>query len=205
MPANKTSVGSHIDLYCEVIEEYPSTKGQPKFILIKSLDKSSEGEMSQLFSDQQHKFCGQTLKVGDKFGAVGEVTADNQGTLVLCLSKFKKMYGQEPAKGKVYKKDNSGMETGHALNAAFFWGASPAQLCEKAKQMHSSTVKVKERYAEHMDKPATDYGIGAATGNAIHLACRYKQGGAQEVVENTAWAILTKIVPDVTEFVKENC
>lgn len=193
-------VGTYIDIYCEVVEEYPANEGTPKFLLVSSLDKKTPATSYQVFSDNNHKFAGQTLAKGAKFSAVGEVISDNQGTLVLCLSKFKKNY-DKPA-GKTYTKDNSGMETGHALNAAFYWGASPGQLKSKAKEMHTLTVRLKERYAEHMERPAAEYGIGAATGNAVLLACRYKQGESVEVLEATAWAILTKVVPEVTKFVK---
>ena len=42
--------------------------------------------------------------------------------------------------------------------------------------------------------------------NAIHLACHaISCGASQEVVENTGCAILTEIVPDVRECVKEDC
>lgn len=147
----------------------------------------------------------------------GRLTAmvDNTGNI---LSGFK-AYGPAGSNGggtkggKSFSKDNSGMETGHAINGALNmvrngFGAGPVVL---AKLVHDVTIELKASEAkEERNKGLSDYDIGASTGHAVLNATRDIQydGGKtlEQVAEDLkamALDLLTNVVPDVLAYVKE--
>lgn len=126
-------------------------------------------------------------------------------------------------KGKSFSKNNSGggssdggtpfdptgMRVGHAINSAMFLGMNqykkPADILEVAKQLHDVSAQVEAKYKElNPNMSAKD--IGAASGNAVHNACKLKASTSplEKVGEiyKTALALLVNVVPALTEYVK---
>lgn len=77
---------------------------------------------------------------------------------------------QGQSSGQTYgKKDNTGIETGHALNGAMLFLGPKASLEEyvaMAKQVHAITAELKAEY-KAKEPSFSEYDIGAAAGNAI--------------------------------------
>lgn len=108
-----------------------------------------------------------------------------------------------------YKKDNTGMEVGHALNSAVIAlkvsGKAidePADMLEVAKLFHDATTKLK---AEHKEKnpSLSDYDAGAAVGHAIKFAAELFQEGddVERILELARW-MLNDVSPVLTDYVK---
>jgi hypothetical protein len=107
-----------------------------------------------------------------------------------------------------FKKDNSGVETGHAVNGALNLHRNGFQggIVELAKVVHDTTValKAKER-AKDQNKGLSDYDIGAAVGHAVLNATRDVTPNEMDLGEKlTTYAegLLERVVPDITAYVK---
>ena len=102
-----------------------------------------------------------------------------------------------------YKKDFSGVQTGHALNAAMNLLKNKVkndqELIDTAKAVHDVSEKIKAEYAK--DNPSmSDYDVGAASGNAILNACKLAKNMDQ--VEEMARGLLYTVVPQILAHVK---
>lgn len=100
------------------------------------------------------------------------------------------------------KRDNSGMSTGHAINAAMnVLGdvSNPQAIIEAAKKAHDLTTKMKEEYAAK-NPDMSEYDLGAMVGQSVLSASHY----AEEVedIEDIARQTLDVVVPAVSEYVK---
>lgn len=84
---------------------------------------------------------------------------------------------QAPAKGG-WKKDNSGMEAGHAVNGALYLKRNGVDggVAPLAKLVHEATVQMKTEVALQRGVDITDYDTGASVGHAILNACRDAKG-----------------------------
>lgn len=148
-----------------------------------------------------------TVTVGGRLAAI----VDASGNI---LSGFK-AYGPAGQGGAAggksagsFKKDNSGIETGHAINGALNLkrNGHKQEVLELAKIVHDTTVALKatER-ARDENKGVSDYDIGAAVGHAILNATRDVKPGADSLAASLstyAEGLLTRVVPDITAYVK---
>lgn len=85
--------------------------------------------------------------------------------------------GQAAGKG-TWKKDNSGMEAGHAVNGALYLqrnGVSGSAV-DLAKLVHEATVQMKTEVALQRGVDVSDYDTGASVGHAVLNACRDAKG-----------------------------
>lgn len=112
-----------------------------------------------------------------------------------------------------FKKDNSGMETGHALNGALNLrrsGLTIPPVAEVAKVVHDVTKYLKADAAnDPTNKGMSDYDLGAMVGHAILNATRDIQVGENDNPEEItgkllAYArdLLSTVVPPVSDYVK---
>lgn len=104
------------------------------------------------------------------------------------------------------KKDFTGVEVGHAINAALNFMEdvdfdNSGEIVETAKLFHTLTVKMKEAHAKANPK-MSDYDVGASVGHAVLNAS--KLAGDMESVETFAQAILDNVVNPVFDFVRES-
>lgn len=152
------------------------------------------------------------VTVGGRIGAV----VDNAGNI---LSGFK-AYGVEGAAGSTgggrmsrgSTKDNSGMETGHAINGALNIIRAGIKLpaVDLAKVVHDVTVKVKaSERAKEENKAMSDYDVGASVGHAVLNATRDIKKAADitleqvaEKLEAYAHSLLEKVAGEVLTYVK---
>lgn len=155
------------------------------------------------------------VTVGGRIGAV----VDNDGKI---LSGFK-AYGVEGAQGQAGTgvgrmsrgstgKDNSGMETGHAINGALNIIRSGIKFpaVDLAKVVHDVTVKVKaSERAKEENKGMSDYDVGASVGHAVLNATRDIKKAADitleqvaEKLEAYAHSLLEKVASEVLAYVK---
>lgn len=158
----------------------------------------------------------QTLEVGDKVRIVATPneyngkTYYNSGTSKIKL--LEKGDGAPPAAAKAagstqkaaggYKRDNSGVSTGHAINVAInVLGSvdSPGEIIDLAKKAHDLTVKLKTEYAEK-NPEMSEYDVGAMVGQSVLSASHYVENVAD--IEEVARATLDIIVPEVSAYVK---
>lgn len=106
-----------------------------------------------------------------------------------------------------YKKDNSGVETGHALNGAMnLLGGKmtdPEEYLELAKKVHDITVKVKAKHKEN-NPDLDDYSVGASAGNAVLNACTLLTKTKVDQVEEKALSFLEKFSAPMLEYVKNS-
>lgn len=117
--------------------------------------------------------------------------------------------GQAPNAGGSYKpKDTTGMEVGHAVNAAIdYLQASGGDLSNEnivsvSAIMHNVTGKIKAEFAK-ANPEKSDYDVGAAVGHAVRNAARLNpEGDLESSVEALAWDILDNVSAKVEEFVK---
>lgn len=154
------------------------------------------------------------VTVGGRIGAI----VDNDGKI---LSGFK-AYGVEGAAGAAGSggrmtrgstgKDNSGMETGHAINGALniIRAGIKFPAVDLAKVVHDVTVKVKaSERAKEENKGMSDYDVGASVGHAVLNATRDIKKAADitleqvaEKLEAYAHSLLEKVAGEVLEYVK---
>lgn len=103
------------------------------------------------------------------------------------------------------KKDNSGIEAGHAINAAYCLVGhkqdSAEQIVELAKELHEITVGLKAEYKE-ANPDLSDYDVGAKVGHAVLNACQMLTKTKVDKVADTARAILSKVSEPVLEYIK---
>lgn len=111
------------------------------------------------------------------------------------------------------KKDNSGMETGHALNGALNLrrnGLTIPPVVEVAKVVHDVTKHLKHEAAESpANKGMSDYDLGAMVGHAVLNATRDIQVGENDNPEEItgkllayARGLMSEVVPGVSAYVK---
>lgn len=155
------------------------------------------------------------VTVGGRIGAV----VDNDGKI---LSGFK-AYGVEGAAGAAGSgggrmtrgstgKDNSGMETGHAINGALniIRAGIKFPAVDLAKVVHDVTVKVKaSERAKEENKGMSDYDVGASVGHAVLNATRDIKKAADitleqvaEKLEAYAHSLLEKVAGEILTYVK---
>lgn len=106
-----------------------------------------------------------------------------------------------------FKKDNSGVETGHAINGALNLKRNGHQqeVLELAKIVHDTTVSLKaSERARDENKGVSDYDIGAAVGHAVLNATRdvKPQDDLAEALTTYATGLLSRVVPEITAYVK---
>lgn len=113
---------------------------------------------------------------------------------------------QAPQGGQVaqQKRDFTGVEVGHAINAALNFMENvdfenTRDIVDVAKQFHDLTVKMKDAHAKANPK-MSDYDVGASVGHAILNAS--KLAGDMESVEAFAQKILDEVVNPVFEHVR---
>jgi|SRR5690606_9183809 len=99
------------------------------------------------------------------------------------------------------KRDNSGVETGHALNGGLnlVRGGIDIEVVEASKLVHTLTVELKKEYAEK-NPEMSEYDVGAMVGHAVLNATRDAE--KIEQVEEIARQLLDDVVPAVSSFVK---
>lgn len=111
------------------------------------------------------------------------------------------------------KKDNSGMETGHALNGALNLrrsGLTVPPVVEVAKVVHDVTKHLKLDAAQDpANKGMSDYDLGAMVGHAVLNATRDIQVGDNDNPEEItgkllayARELMSTVVPGVAAYVK---
>lgn len=111
------------------------------------------------------------------------------------------------------KKDNSGMETGHALNGALNLrrsGLTMPPVVEIAKVVHDVTKHLKLDAAQDpANKGMSDYDLGAMVGHAVLNATRDIQVGENDNPEEItgkllayARGLMSEVVPSVSAYVK---
>lgn len=112
-----------------------------------------------------------------------------------------------------FKKDNSGMETGHALNGALNLrrsGLTIPPVVEVAKVVHDVTKHLKLDAAnDPANKGMSDYDLGAMVGHAVLNATRDIQVGENDNPEEItgkllayARGLMSEVVPGVSAYVK---
>lgn len=112
-----------------------------------------------------------------------------------------------------FKKDNSGMETGHALNGALNLrrsGLTAPPVVEVAKVVHDVTKHLKLDAAQDpANKGMSDYDLGAMVGHAVLNATRDIQVGDNDNQEEItgkllayARELMSSVVPGVAAYVK---
>lgn len=112
-----------------------------------------------------------------------------------------------------FKKDNSGMETGHALNGALNLrrsGLTIPPVVEVAKVVHDVTKHLKLDAANApANKGMSDYDLGAMVGHAVLNATRDIQVGENDNPEEItgkllayARGLMSEVVPGVSAYVK---
>lgn len=151
-----------------------------------------------------------TVTVGGRLAAI----VDASGNI---LSGFKAYgpAGQGGASGSSggksagsFKKDNSGIETGHAINGALNLkrNGHKQEVLELAKIVHDTTVALKaSERARDENKGVSDYDIGAAVGHAILNATRDVKPGPDSLaaaLSTYAEGLLARVVPEITAYVK---
>lgn len=99
------------------------------------------------------------------------------------------------------KRDNTGVETGHALNGGMNLTRNQvlSDVVEAAEIVHSVTTTLKKEYAEK-NPDMSEYDVGAMVGNAVLNATRNVDDVDQLI--DTARYILDEIVPKVSAIVK---
>ena len=100
-------------------------------------------------------------------------------------------------------KDTSGIETGHAINAAMLLLKDKPKdleaLVVTAQALHDITVAVKAKVK--LDNPTLkDYDVGAQSGHAVLNACKLSK--KVEEVEAKALELLSAVVAPVQAYVK---
>lgn len=112
-----------------------------------------------------------------------------------------------------FKKDNSGMETGHALNGALNLrrsGLTIPPVVEVAKVVHDVTKHLKlDAAKDPANKGMSDYDLGAMVGHAVLNATRDIQVGENDNPEEItgkllayARGLMSEVVPGVSAYVK---
>ncbi|UTC25225.1 hypothetical protein P7_035 [Pectobacterium phage vB_PcaM_P7_Pc] len=112
-----------------------------------------------------------------------------------------------------FKKDNSGMETGHALNGALNLrrsGLTIPPVVEVAKVVHDVTKHLKLDAAnDPANKGMSDYDLGAMVGHAVLNATRDIHVGENDNPEEItgkllayARGLMSEVVPGVSAYVK---
>lgn len=160
----------------------------------------------------------QNLEVGDEVKMVvstsewnGKTTYHGKVSQIKLIKKGAgapaKPQGQAGGQGqKAQEYDATGIETGHAINAAFNFMTevdfdNPVQIVEVAKQFHTLTMKLKTEYAEANPK-VSKKDVGATVGHAVLNAAKYSS--TMEEVEEIANSILANVSSVVGEFVKSD-
>lgn len=106
-----------------------------------------------------------------------------------------------------YSRDNSGMEAGHCINAAYaLTDNKKINVIDDAKRLHEITVSVKEQHAKNTNRNVDDYDVGASAGHAVLNACRYISGKKDkgiDDVEELSMKILKNISDPILEHIRE--
>lgn len=99
-----------------------------------------------------------------------------------------------------WKKDNTGVEVGHAVSCAIqLVGVDSEEVVEAAKAVHTLTMRMKAEHGKAHPE-MSEYDVGASVGHAVKNACVF--GSNIKSVEAVARNILENVIPDVTAFVK---
>lgn len=109
--------------------------------------------------------------------------------------------GQQKASNS-FKKDMSGIHTGHAVNVAMnvLGDVSDAdEIIRVAKEAHTLTQRLKKEYADK-NPDMSEYDVGASVGQAVLSASHYVEDVAD--IEEIARQTLDVVVPAVSEFIK---
>ena len=109
--------------------------------------------------------------------------------------------------GTSYKKDNTGMHVGHAINGALYLQRNGAKgdVVELAKLVHDVTTQVKAEVAADQGKSVDDYDVGASVGHAILNGTRDYDGKADVAEFLKEYAkTLSATAYEVTSYVKGN-
>jgi hypothetical protein len=133
---------------------------------------------------------------GEKYG-VKQASGDDNRTRQQTIDESKK--------DGTWKKDDSGMSTGHAFNGAMNFFTvngkkfTDEKVIELAQQIHDITVSLKKWYA--IENPTmNDYNVGNAVGNSVLNACRTVSDA--DDIEQQAKSNLLNIVPHILNYVK---
>lgn len=128
---------------------------------------------------------------GDRFGVVDLKT--------VLVKQLKPPYN----KGGGYKKDNSGLETGHCVNGAMLFlkyrPNSYEELVNTACKVHDITVNIKEWYKEQHPE-MSEYNVGAASGHSVLTALKLVDN--LDEVEHKAKELLTDVIPVIMKHVR---
>lgn len=196
--ASNTSGGKTTKIYGEIL----SVDG------LHALVKDEQGrEVTVVLTKEQFD----QIKVGGRLtGQRGE-----EGSIV---SGFK-AYGPKGSSGGTggskgsFKKDTSGMETGHALNGALNLrrsGLTIPPVLEIAKVVHDATKHLKLDAAQDpANKGMSDYDLGSMVGHAVLNATRDIPVGDNDNPEEItgkllayARSLMSEVVPGVSAYVK---
>ena len=127
------------------------------------------------------------------------------------ITNLKKFYVNEVVKAKQNTNKGLGVQVGHALNGGFILHRENTELAllPLCKAVHSATQKVKEFYAKYNvdhNLELDEYGVGAASGNAVLNSCRdcketdYKK--IEEFLVSNSESLLQNEVQKLLAFVK---
>lgn len=134
-------------------------------------------------------------------GAVSKIKLIKKGSSV----KTKSTEGGGVVKETYKPRDNSGVETGHALNGALNLVRNGVverdsdEIVSSAQIVHNITVELKKEYAK-MNPQMSEYDIGAMVGHAVLNATRDVNDVAE--IEQNSRFLLDHVVPLVSAFVK---
>lgn len=102
-------------------------------------------------------------------------------------------------------RDNSGMEAGHCINAAYcllnYKVSDNEEVVEFAKKLHDITASLKKTYKESHPN-MSDYDVGASVGHAVLNACRILTKTKIGEVESYAQSILDEVSTPVLAYIK---
>lgn len=102
-----------------------------------------------------------------------------------------------------WKKDNTGVEVGHAVSCAIqlvgVEDGNTDKITQAAEAVHTLTMRMKAEHAKAHPE-MSEYDVGASVGHAVKNACVF--GYSIKAVENAARFILDSVTPPVTAFVK---
>ena len=196
--ASNTSGGKTTKVYGEII----SVDG------LHALVKDEQGaEVNVVLTKEQFD----QIQVGGRLAG----QRNEEGNIVASFKAYGPK-GSAPAGGSRSgggKKDNSGMETGHALNGALNLrrsGLTMPPVVEVAKVVHDVTKHLKHDAAQDpANKGMSDYDLGAMVGHAVLNATRDIQVGENDNPEEItgkllayARALMSEVVPGVAAYVK---
>lgn len=113
--------------------------------------------------------------------------------------------GNKGSTGGYQKRDTTGMEAGHAINAALcllsYKPKDNAEVLAFSKQLHDITVDLKEAYSKQ--KPdMSDYDVGASVGHAVLNSCRMLTKTKVDAVYDTAKELLAEVAEPTLAYIR---